>query len=321
MGELTLLEYSYNFLIFEFECPPIGSRYIYVNYWSDVKDYPAIEKEVEPGVDIHIKFDITGLDPNTLYYVQILDSSENVISDIVKATTSTSPYLPKIKNFSAKRSGAVISYSFVIENLNEWDDSGVYWEDSDVKILIDGETVAQWDGEDVNSEITLSSSGDIECSDSETHTFRLEAYNIRFKSTTGDNEYGREETLIYREIILKSALTPFEWSIVKVTGEPIRVSASEWNDFTDRINEILNYKGENAVAFTTAVSAGFTGRNVGTAFDGLTIDSPKVISKSILCEAVDALNTVLPADEKISYPAGISADFFNKIVDKLNSIS
>lgn len=114
--------------------------------------------------------------------------------------------------------------------------------------------------------------------------------------------------------------TSFKWAIAKVSGQPLRVSASEWNAFTNKINEFLKYKGKSTVSFTTVLSGGLVGRNVGTSADGLSADSPKVISKKTLNEAVDALNSMLADGNKIAYPTGISASFFNDIVDKMNNL-
>ena len=112
--------------------------------------------------------------------------------------------------------------------------------------------------------------------------------------------------------------TSFKWSIAKEVGQPLRVSASEWNAFTSKINEFLKYKGKSTVAFTKAVSAGLPkGAVVGGNHE---LSEGKVISANIVNEAVRALESMGITISEVSSNQTITADFFNNLVTKLNSI-
>ena len=112
--------------------------------------------------------------------------------------------------------------------------------------------------------------------------------------------------------------TSFKWDIAKTSNQSLRVSASEWNAFTSKINEFLKYKGKSAVAFTKAVSAGLgKGAVVGGNHE---LSEGKVISANIVNEAVRALESMGITISEVSSNQTITADFFNNLVTKLNSI-
>lgn len=111
----------------------------------------------------------------------------------------------------------------------------------------------------------------------------------------------------------------FKWSISKMSGQPLRVSASEWNAFTKKINEFLKYKGKTTINFTSAVSAGLPQGAVVGGNHGLS--EGKVISASIINEAVRALKSMGASVSEVASNQPITADFFNDIVTKLNSIT
>ena len=113
--------------------------------------------------------------------------------------------------------------------------------------------------------------------------------------------------------------TSFKWAIAKVSGQPLRVSASEWNAFTKKINEFLKYKGKATINFTSAVSAGLPQGAVVGGNHGLS--NGKVISASIINEAVRALKSMGASVSEVASNQPITADFFNDIVTKLNSIT
>ena len=112
--------------------------------------------------------------------------------------------------------------------------------------------------------------------------------------------------------------TSFKWDIAKASDQPLRVSASEWNAFTSKINEFLKYKGKSAVTFTKAVSAGLGNGAVVGGNHGLS--EGKVISANIVNEAVRALESMGITISEVSSNQTITADFFNNLVTKLNSI-
>lgn len=327
MAKLTRVEYSYNFLYLRFECEPIGSDVIYVNYSDGTENKVLPPIKVSPGVDIDIKFYINYLNPNTEYYVQVYDKNENQLA-VGYFTTGVSRNAPSFMSHSIKIEGGVIKCDFTISNLNVERESNTYVWGSNVWLYIDGEVVDKWNGDDITdiSDSSDDTGWDIKRGSltvaktydfpgGETCVVKISARNTCDNIITGNAVYDDET---FRE---KTITFPFAWELPKVVGERIRLGANEWNRFIGKIKNKLSQKGISySKEFTTAVSAGFVGRNVGTSADGLSIDSPKVISKKILCEAVDALNAMLPADEKISYPTGIAVDFLNNIVDKLNSI-
>lgn len=112
--------------------------------------------------------------------------------------------------------------------------------------------------------------------------------------------------------------TSFKWAIAKVSGQPLRVSASEWNAFTNKINEFLKYKGKTTINFTSAVSAGLPQGAVVGGNHGLS--EGKVISASIINEAVRALRSLGVSVSEVSRNEPVTADFFNNLVTELNSI-
>ena len=124
----------------------------------------------------------------------------------------------------------------------------------------------------------------------------------------------------YAEIFDVEAAKPtsFKWDIPKASGQPIRLSASEWNAFTNKINEFLKYKGKSAVAFTKAVSAGLGKGAVVGGNHGLS--ERKVISAKMMNEAVNAIASMGGDVSEVVNGTPVTAEFFNNIVDVLNSI-
>lgn len=101
-------------------------------------------------------------------------------------------------------------------------------------------------------------------------------------------------------------LRAWEWWSTIEAGQPLAVTASEWNAFTDRINEFLDYYGISQRSFTPAVS--------GTAM------------KADLANAASAaIGALRPAADASYYPgwlnAGdtITAAYFIGLKNYLNS--
>ncbi len=323
MAKLELVDSGDTLLRLRFICEPIGSNYVVVEC-NDGNTRKTLELAVEPGTDIDIEFSFDYLEAGTEYTVNVWD---NYDADTLLATkifeTAASRNKPRFVKHSIKIENGKINCSFEISNLNVFKGTSAMTADSNVQILINGEFIEGWDGEDIDADVeigvfprgTLTVTRTYDFPDGEECTFTVTALNEAVNNITGNIEHSE---YVYRERILS---LPFSWTIPKVAGEKIRLAASEWNSFIERIKKRLKLEGITyGKEFTMAESAGFVGRNVGTAADGLSLDSPKVISKKILCEAVDALNAMLSADERIAYPNGISATFLNTIVDKLNSI-
>lgn len=112
--------------------------------------------------------------------------------------------------------------------------------------------------------------------------------------------------------------TVFKWSIDKTDGQVLRVSASEWNAFTSKINEFLKYKGKSTITFTKAVSAGLSQGAVVGGNHGLS--DGKVISAKMMNEAVNAIASMGGDISVVVSETPVTAEFFNNIADELNSI-
>lgn len=111
---------------------------------------------------------------------------------------------------------------------------------------------------------------------------------------------------IGREEFVTPALRPsnWEWESTIAAGEPIRLTAGEWNGFCGRINEFRKYKGMSAYSFTT-VSPG------------------DAISAATVNEARSAINGIsghgtLPSAAVKG--GSITAAFFLGLRDALNNV-
>lgn len=181
-----------------------------------------------------------------------------------------------------------------------------------------GTTAAEWRVFDVETEELVNSGyDDFEFDD------RKAIVVITVKKLTIGNSYIIEveyDSEIYSEVFDVESDTPssFEWDIPKASGQPLRVSASEWNAFTSKINEFLKYKGKSAVAFTKAVSAGLGKGAVVGGNHGLS--EGKVISAKMMNEAVNAIVSMGGDVSEVVNGTPVTAEFFNNIVDVLNSI-
>ena len=181
-----------------------------------------------------------------------------------------------------------------------------------------GTTAADWRVFDVETEELVNSGyDDFEFDD------RKAIVVITVKKLTIGNSYIIEveyDGEIYSEVFDVESDTPssFEWDIPKTSGQPIRLSASEWNKFTKKVNEWLRAKGKSTVSFTVAVSAGMP---IGAVVGGNhNLEKGKVISAEIINEAVTALKSIGVNIDKVSKNERISAEFFNDIVDKMNNL-
>lgn len=99
-------------------------------------------------------------------------------------------------------------------------------------------------------------------------------------------------------------VNPWKWKSLIKSGEPIKISASEWNSFCGRINEFRTYKGLSKYNFTTVVS-------------GVT-----PISSLILNQAVYAISSINVNSRNYEVNPGdpISADIFLGLRDVLNAV-
>jgi hypothetical protein len=108
------------------------------------------------------------------------------------------------------------------------------------------------------------------------------------------------------ELLIEVSPRPlnFEWNTAKVSGANFALTYTEWNDFTDRINEFREYSSLAEYIFTAAV--------LGNEF-----------TAAMFNEAVNNINDMEPT---ISPPTTKSADddiyasYLNDLRDSLNSI-
>ena len=314
-GTLTLHEYGDTWIRLEFEHPRIGYNYVIVSYYpTNGVSAKTLNLDIDVTKDIYELFYIWNLDSDTEYVVNIFDPDDVLLASGVFAT-SGSIYKPMISKYIVKRNGSSINYDITLWNLNRDYIDGSWEEGCDVSVRLDGSRISKWDGDDVDKDGMLTITGSIPCSESNNHTFRLEAYNYRINMSSGEEEYEKDETLIWRESFFAEK---FAWDIPKISGQSLRVSASEWNRFTSAIREVLESRGETT-SFTTAVSAGLPQGSVVGGNHGLS--KGKVISASIINEAVRALKSMGASVSEVASNQPITADFFNDIVTKLNSIT
>ena len=96
----------------------------------------------------------------------------------------------------------------------------------------------------------------------------------------------------------------WEWYSTIRSGREIRITADEWNDFCDRINEFREYVGLSAYSFTT-------------------VRSGNPIKASYMRQAIIAINAI---DGHGTLPASvyegdqIKASFFTKLASALNAV-
>lgn len=103
----------------------------------------------------------------------------------------------------------------------------------------------------------------------------------------------------------------WEWTYAKISGQPVFntngkivsiLPATEWNNFTARINQFRNYKGVGTYTFTTVTNT--------TNF-----------TAAIANQAVNAINGMGKGIPTVSSGSTITAAFFNNLRDQLNSIT
>lgn len=327
MAKLELIDAGINVLTLRFTSGPLASNYITVSWFKIADDESSefvgsFDKDIEVGIDIDFTFGIDGLDSGTDYLVYVFDAQENLLADEVYTTLGDKPIF---KSPFVKAENGKIKVAFSVSNVNTEKVGNVYGWGSYIWLRINGTTVGRWDGDDVSDIIAMSDqtgnviergtftfSGEFDFPDGDSCTVRLEATNVCDNVVTGSTVY--EETS-YREFVIS---LPFLWDIPKTSGQPIRLSASEWNKFTKKVNEWLRAKGKSTVSFTVAVSAGMP---IGAVVGGNhNLEKGKVISAEIINEAVTALKSIGAGVDEVGKNERLSAEFFNDIVDKMNNL-
>lgn len=97
---------------------------------------------------------------------------------------------------------------------------------------------------------------------------------------------------------------PWAWSSTKTKGQSVKITASEWNDFTSKIDEFRVYKGKEKYSYTF-------------------VERGDPISASVCLEAYNAIYEIANSDDMPEIPFKgnqIKASFFNDLRDALNNV-
>jgi len=79
-------------------------------------------------------------------------------------------------------------------------------------------------------------------------------YYVRVEAFDNKDNYG---TLTYRIQYKRQRPADWSWGVTMTTGQILNMTASNWNNFTTRINQFRFYKGLADYNFTTVYSGGF----------------------------------------------------------------
>lgn len=136
-------------------------------------------------------------------------------------------------------------------------------------------------------------------------------YYIRAQSVFANNgvylycvdEDGSRYTLT-KSITVSSRPSSFSWTYSKTSGNDFNLRATEWNSFTNKINEFREWKGLNDYTFTTAVKG-------------------NTLTAAMFNQAVNAINAMYNTDPLSSVSKGntVTAYILNNIVSVLNNVS
>lgn len=96
----------------------------------------------------------------------------------------------------------------------------------------------------------------------------------------------------------------WSWHTEKVKGQPIKVTATEWNSLCTRINQFRQYKGFSNYNFTTVVTG-------------------NIITASVYNEARNAISSMTTTNlpSTVSVGTKITADLLNGLVTAMNGIT
>lgn len=120
----------------------------------------------------------------------------------------------------------------------------------------------------------------------------------------------------YRSIVVEGivgTIRPpfFSWDTEKVAGQPINVTASEWNKLTQNINAMLSYRKLQTRTFTTAYP---NQKITASIFNEV---------RTAIYTSGTGLNSSIAIPSAVTWsgnPVIITANHFNKIVESLNSV-
>jgi len=117
------------------------------------------------------------------------------------------------------------------------------------------------------------------------------------------DNWGNESSLLSYQIQFKiTRPNNWTWDFAKNSGGTFTLTASEWNNFTARINQFRLYRGYNTYAFSTVVKG-------NTAF------------ASQLNEAIIGMRAMSSPPAEVSSGAYANASFINGLSNTLNSIT
>lgn len=94
----------------------------------------------------------------------------------------------------------------------------------------------------------------------------------------------------------------WNWMVAKVAGQPVNLTAAEWNSFCTRLNQFRQYKGHENYNFTKVNSGG-------------------LITAAIINQAIYALSNIASAPALVSAGSPITATLFNTLTTNMNNIS
>lgn len=124
-------------------------------------------------------------------------------------------------------------------------------------------------------------------------------YWVRVRAYDNNNN---SSVLDYRIQFKRIRPNDWTWSVTMTSGQPVNITANEWNNFTTRINQFRFYMGLSNYTFTS-VSSGYD------------------IFAYQVNEAVNAINPMVTNPLSTQVSGGTAAaSFMNLLRDRLNSI-
>ena len=269
------------------------TRRVLFRAWRDGVSIVSTESGTIPnGISTSSIFTLTGLSPDTSYDIQCVISNISGHSDVTLYEYDVRT--DKREGYPPDRPGWIymgdVGYDFF----------EVYWQDTDgadyYEVYVDGRyydtTTLRYVVIDANPgtsyEVCVRACNEWGMSSSRCDTFRTPSlpgkWNWSYDIYSGGEfyDYSSDGRTVY--------LMP----------------ASEWNDFTSKINEVREYKGLSSYSFTTAT------RN--TSESGI---------RTCINQAINAINDMLSSGSRmstISSGSEVRASIFIDMRDKLNSI-
>lgn len=219
-------------------------------YWGSSSNVDFYTLRIRDGstysyeVTYNTSFSVTGLNYGTTYYLSVRGESYDGYSDYTNEYSCTvAPKTPReLVAYDITKNSVSIQVKQMTGN---WDYVRVYreeyvngnWVSRDYKDISYGYTTAHW--------VNLSNGS----------RQRFEARSFFTVSNTLLPSV-RYSTYYQPWLVVQLELRPdnFQWTYPKISGQPFRLTASEWNNFTNRINEFRDYLDLSQVSFSTAIT-------------------------------------------------------------------